>query len=141
MDVLHFFLFLPAIRKTLKVAQRRTNCRTATNGEENLKPKHAQKIGIRFHRGAYPPAVLPLHVEVVCRVDAFLHASPVPGHPALDRHVPGSRAQGELLQILHRDRRRTLKWEKKRETGCGPVRRRGKSCVLALNKSLTIGVI
>jgi len=67
--------------------------------------------------GAHPLAVLPLHVEVVRRVDALLHASPVPGDPTLERHVSGSRAQGEHLQILHRHRRGRLKERDRRHCG------------------------
>lgn len=48
-------------------------------------------------RISYPLAVLLLQVEIVGWVNAFLHASPVPRHPALDGHISGSRTQSKLL--------------------------------------------
>lgn len=54
-----------------------------------------------FLESTNPLAILLLHMEVVSWVNALLHAAPVPGDTALDRHVFGGRTQGKLLKILH----------------------------------------
>lgn len=61
-----------------------------------------------------PLAVLLLQVEIVRRVNAFLHASPVPRDPALDRHISGRRTQSELLKILYSHWRCWLKSQRVR---------------------------
>lgn len=58
-------------------------------------------IEVKLCRSANPLAILLLQVEVVSRVNAFLHASPVPCDSTLDCHISGGRAQSELLKILH----------------------------------------
>lgn len=59
------------------------------------------KFGLKLSRRTNPVAILLLHVEVVRGVHSLLHASPVPGDPALDGDIPGGRTQRKLLQILH----------------------------------------
>lgn len=71
-------------------------------------------IGLKSCRTANPFAIFLLHVEVVGRVNALLHASPVPGDPTLDRHISGGWTQSKLLKILHGHRRCWLKWERVR---------------------------